>query len=472
MVTYKSSPSTSVSGFFGIVLNWHSNLTVIFLAVLSFVWITGCSREESAEEETRDSSTESEVGVAAEVFSVAPKVYEASAEQLLSARLPESESSEGWIRLFDGFTLFGWEIEGAADWSVSDQAISVTGGKESLLYTSMPWQDYELKLQYQAAASTDSGVFLRTPLQPAGSGVDCYEINLADQDKEFPTGSVVDRKKADGSSNVADPNNPWRSVTIKAVGGAVTVSINDEIVCEYSDDLPFPAGRIGLQFKQGEIQFREIKLRPFGAVDLIDEQLSSWKRYPDMPGTFTYDEGSIHVQGGRTQLESNDSFGDFILLTQYKLPTAKINSGIFFRCIPGDEMMGYECQLSNETVGNNRLSPADCGAGGIFRRQDARIVAGEVDEWSSLLLSASGPSMAAWINGVQVSNWYDDREENENPRRGLRTLPGTLMIQGHDPGTDARLRGLEIISLDPVTQNEAGANEAGDDVSPEPPAEE
>ncbi len=111
-------------------------------------------------------------------------------------------------------------------------------------------------------------------------------------------------------------------------------------------------------------------------------------------------------------------------------------------------MMGYECQLSNQMQDGNPLAPADCGTGGIFRRQNARIVAGDVDQWATVVLAVNGASMAAWVNGIQVSDWFDDRQPEENPRRGLRIEPGTIMIQGHDPQTDALLKQIQIISLD------------------------
>ena len=168
-----------------------------------------------------------------------------------------------------------------------------------------------------------------------------------------------------------------------------------------------------------------------------------------MPGEFSVTEdGNLRVKGGRTQLESKRSFGDFVLLAEYKLPLAEMNSGIFFRCIPGDVMMGYECQLSNELKDGDPLTPADCGTGGIFRRQDARVVAGETDKFATVVLVAHGPAMAAWVNGVQVSDWFDDRKSDENPRRGLRLDAGTLMIQGHDPGTDALIKQFSVADLD------------------------
>ncbi len=187
---------------------------------------------------------------------------------------------------------------------------------------------------------------------------------------------------------------------------------------------------------------------PLGLNSLLDEQLTQWTKYPEMPGEFSVtEEGYLRVKGGRTQLESKQSFDDFVLLAEYKPPLDEMNSGIFFRCIPGDVMMGYECQLSNEIKDGDRLKPADCGTGGIFRRQDARVVAGETDKFATVVVVANGPSIAAWVNGVQVSDWYDDRKSDENPRRGLRLKQGTFMIQGHDPGTDALFKQFNVATV-------------------------
>jgi hypothetical protein len=377
-----------------------------------------------------------------------PQSYEASADELLAVRLSPDEASQGWIRLFDGHTLYGWEIAGAANWRIEDGSIVVDSGDQCLLCTSLPWQDYELTLEFKAGEKTNSGVFLRTPLDPEDPAIDCYEVNIAPDDNPFPTASIVKRKKVDDSES-AQTFGKWRTMKMHLEGQQLQVSVDDKLVCDYSDPIGLSAGRIGLQHNSGRIEFRNIRLRPLGLKSLIDADLSRWEKYPEMPGEFTTtDEGWLHVKGGKTQLESKDVYDDFVLLAEYKLPKADMNSGIFFRCIPGDEMMGYECQLSNEMNDGNPVAPTDCGTGGIFRRQDARIVAGEVDKWATVVLVAYKQMMAAWVNGVQVSNWFDDRKPHENPRKGLRLDPGTIMIQGHDPETDALLKQIRISKID------------------------
>jgi len=381
--------------------------------------------------------------------SPSPEV-EVTAEQLLAARLPEAEVAEGWIRLFDGHTLFGWQIAGDANWRVEDGSIVVDQGDACLLCTSVPWKNFELVLEYKADIDTNSGVFLRTPLNPENPAEDCYEVNIAPADNPFPTGGIVKRKKA--SEFTAAPDE-WHSMKMVMNGKRLQVSVDGADVCDYTDEISVPEGRIGLQHNSGRIELRNIRLRPLGLQSLLDEELTQWTKYPEMPGEFTVtDEGNLRVKGGRTQLESKQSFDDFVLLAEYKLPLDEMNSGIFFRCIPGDEMMGYECQLSNEIKDGDPLTPADCGTGGIFRRQDARVVAGETGEFATVVLVAHGPSIAAWVNGIQVSDWYDDRKSDENPRRGLRIKPGTFMIQGHDPGTDALIKQFNIATVNETNE--------------------
>jgi hypothetical protein len=226
------------------------------------------------------------------------------------------------------------------------------------------------------------------------------------------------------------------------------VSLDGTVVTDYTDSLDLKIGRIGLQHNSGRVAFRDVRLKPLGMSPMLDQELSQWTRYPQMSGSFSMEPSDVlAVNGGKTQLESKGAYGDFVLLTDYKTAAAKTNSGIFFRCIPGDEMMGYECQVNNEMENDNPLTPADCGAGGIFRRQDARFIAGHVDDWSSLLLVAYGPRMSAWVNGIQVSDFIDTRALDNNPRKGQRLAPGTLMIQGHDATTKAWFRGLSIKEL-------------------------
>lgn len=421
------------------------------LSVGLFVGTVGCGSKRtetptSGLADTGDRTADATAPDSAAADSAIGGEVELDATKLLAARLPLEETSQGWVRLFDGETLFGWEIASATDWRVEDGAILVEGGEVGLLCTSVPWNDFELRMEIRADAATNSGIFLRTPLVPTDPEIDCYEVNIAPPDNPFPTGSVVKRVRAD-QDPVLDPDS-WHLYEISLVGDRLRVQIDGVEVCEYVDPQPLGPGRIGLQHNQGRVEFRDIRVRPLGIRPLLTPDLEQWTFYPEMDGEFRItDDGLLRVTGGRGQLESTSQHADFVLLAEAKTASEKLNSGIFFRCIPGETMNGYECQINHEMIDGDPLRPADCGTGGIFRRQDARIVAAEDGEWFTMLLVAHGPQMAAWVNGLQVTDWRDTRPPAENPRQGQRLKAGTLMIQAHDPTTDLVFRGIGIVDF-------------------------
>lgn len=359
--------------------------------------------------------------------------------------LTADELAEGWLLLFDGQTDYGWEKGSEANWEVADGVIRVSSGKPGLLCTTTEFADYELKVDFRSPANTNSGIFLRTPLNPKDPQSDCYELNIAPQDNPFPTGSFVARQKA----KAVTPSDDWQTFTVSAVGGEFNVKLNGEDVLRYIDKSPIVKGRIGLQLNSGQVEFRNIKLKPLGMKSMFNgKNLTGWKTDGQMESRFTVTkEGEINVKNGRGQLETTESYGDFVMQLECYVNGKELNSGIFFRCIPGDVMMGYECQIQNGFKNGDRRQPVDCGTGGIFRRQNARLVIPDDFEWFRMTIVAVGPHFSTWVNGIQVADWTDDRKADENPRRGLRLEPGTIMIQGHDPTTDLSFRNLQITEL-------------------------
>ncbi|GAB6166121.1 DUF1080 domain-containing protein [Thermostilla marina] len=371
-----------------------------------------------------------------------------------SNSLSAEEIADGWILLFDGETLFGWKNTGDADWRVEGGVLKASSGKPGWLYTTSRFGDFVLSVDFRMPENGNSGVFLRTIPEPVDVTKDCYEVNIAlPEENDYPTGSLVQRQKADGSCDLTK----WHNFEIRAVGGDFVVKLDGEIAAQYTDPEPIPAGHIGLQFRQGEIQFCNIKLKPLGMRPLFDgKTLDGWKQYPEMPSRFTVSqEGWLHVEDGRGQLETEEQFGDFIFRTDVRVNGDDLNSGIFFRCIPGEQMNGYECQIHNGFENGDRTQPKDCGTGGFFRRQNARRIVADDHEWFTLTLLADGPHMAAWVNGFQVSDWIDTRSPDPNPRKGLRLEPGTIMIQGHDPTTNLDFRNIQISELEIPSSNTA-----------------
>lgn len=370
-------------------------------------------------------------------------------ESIVGLQLEPARLSEGWIRLFDGQTLTGWEAAGKANWSVKDGTIEVSEGDVGLLVTTSRWQNYELQFEFQSDTETNSGVFLRTPSRPTNPAIDCYEWNIAPVSNPFPTGSLVGRKRVEANHEITSDPQRWYNAKLRLCEGEVTVWIDDKEVLKYVDTKPLGPGHIGLQHNKGRAAFRNIQIRPLDLPSLIPlKNFEDWITSQTGEAKFErLEQGALRIEGGKGQIETKQHYGDFVLQLEGVLDHDKSNSGLFFRCIPNEPLNGYECQLHQGFLEGDRTKPADGGLGGIFRRQSARIVLGEPLKPFFVTVVAQGPHIATWVNGVPIADFTDTRKEDPNPRKGLRLAPGSIMFQGHDPGTKITINSLKIQRL-------------------------
>lgn len=432
-------------------------LLTLTLFAVSFLQITGCDSGESADSNYANNSNSSE----SQNTPVTPTTPDAQTteqptEQPIIIEMPTAaapeplpittdELDEGWIQLFDGATLFGWQAATQANWQVTDGAITVSDGDAGLLYTTTEFTNYTLHLEFRSDAETNSGIFLRTSGTPSDPAKDCYEFNIAPLDNPFPTGSLVARKRVTPQVE----STQWHTVQITVLDDQISALLDGNLVLDYQDSTPLGKGHIGLQLNSGAVAFRNIRLQPLALTTIFNgKDLTGWVEYPDMESDFSVTtDGFLNVKNGKGQLETEGHYANFVLQLECISHLERLNSGIFFRCIPGDEMMGYESQIQNGMQGDDPTVPEDCGTGGIFRRQDARRIVAQDQQWFHKTIIACDNHIAVWVNGYQVTDWTDTRKSDENPRRGLRTAAGSIMIQGHDPTTDLSFRNLRISEM-------------------------
>ncbi|MCA9033256.1 MAG: DUF1080 domain-containing protein, partial [Planctomycetaceae bacterium] len=131
--------------------------------------------------------------------------------------LAAEEQQAGWLTLFDGHSLFGWESNNEeVNWHVADGAITADSGPTGLLVTHVPFADYELRVQFRMEAAGNSGVFLRTTKQPKEVTADCYELNIVDDHPSgFLTGSFVGRQKTEAPIS---GSGDWKTFRVLAQG--------------------------------------------------------------------------------------------------------------------------------------------------------------------------------------------------------------------------------------------------------------
>lgn len=424
------------------------SLSGICLATICLTLMQGCRSETSspspqAEPAAAPAETSPDVAQADEQPDPPVPPYENP--------LSPEQIDAGWISLFDGHTLFGWETNNSEiDWSVADGAITASSGPIGLLTTHVPFADFELACEFRMEAGGNSGVFLRTIADPSDVLTDCYELNIADEHPDgFTTGAIV------GHARTAEPiagSGDWKTLHVRAEGNRFVVTLDGAGVLDYTDESAArSSGLIGLQKNAGQIEFRNIILHPLGLSELFNGQdTSGWRVVPGSKSEFSVTDGTIHVTNGAGFLETEPTFGDFVFQCDAQTHGDNLNSGFFFRAMPGTEEApsnGYEVQIDNSTEDGDPTKPANAGTGAIFRRTTARRVVSSDHEWCTITLIASGNRMMTWVNGYCVSDWADDRKPDENPRCGRRDAAGHISLQGHDETTDVSFRNLRAVEL-------------------------
>lgn len=361
------------------------------------------------------------------------------------------EAADGWIQLFDGETTFGWESRGDARWRVDDGTLTPERGSGGgFLATRTTFADFELRVEYWIDDVANSGVFLRCPDAGPITAANAYEVNIFDAHAEWPTGSIneVGRRVGEGRTS-----GRWNRFDVRAEGSRLAVRLNGATVLEAEDDR-HARGVVALQTLTGEgvVRFRNVQLRPLGLKSLFNgRDLTGWHAVPGRRSVYSVTpEGWLNVKDGNGDLQTEARFGDFILQMQGISHGQHLNSGVFFRAIPGQFWQGYESQIRNQWEGGDRARPVDFGTGGIYRRQPARRVVSDDGIWFTKTIVAHGRHLAVWVDGYPVSDWTDARPAHENPREGFRAEPGVISLQGHDPTTDLSFRAIRAVELPPL----------------------
>ena len=174
--------------------------------------------------------------------------------------LTPQEAIEGWKLLFDGKSLNGWEIHGAANWLVKDAALACPANAASWLGTVDTYSDFRLRLEFRVPEKANSGVFLRSQKDshPASSG---YELQIWDyRTGGFNTGSLVNAIEATPNKIVPDQ---WNLFEVTAQGDHFLIVHNGQLVLD-GHDSKHASGVIGLQCNadHNPVEFRNIRLLP------------------------------------------------------------------------------------------------------------------------------------------------------------------------------------------------------------------
>ena len=138
----------------------------------------------------------------------------------------------GWVTLLDGSnpkTLDNWERSGGdANWRIVDGAVQADKGAEkasSHLVSKNSYKDFQIRAEFWADHTTNSGVFIRIQDPKSIGAKNSYEVNIYDQSPNagFGTGGVPNFAKADPNLKAGGR---WNTYLITAKGSNITAVLN------------------------------------------------------------------------------------------------------------------------------------------------------------------------------------------------------------------------------------------------------
>ena len=205
----------------------------------------------------------------------------------------DKASRDGWINLFDGKTLQGWEQHGGkAEYRVEDGAVvgkTVLNTPNSFLCTAKQYGDFILELEFKVAADMNSGVQFRSEVfdketevtidgkvkKIPADRVHGYQYEIDPSSRAWSAG-VYDEGRRGWLSDLKDKpeaqkafkQGEWNKARIECQGDHIQTWINGVKAADFKDSMT-PKGFIALQVhgigkgKQPgeEVRWRNIRLK-------------------------------------------------------------------------------------------------------------------------------------------------------------------------------------------------------------------
>lgn len=154
----------------------------------------------------------------------------------LASPLLGAGSEEGFVSLFDGKTLDGWQ-GGKDGYEIVEGAIVCKEKGGGNLYTSKEYADFHLKFEFKLTPGANNGIGIRTPLQgdPAYVGM---EIQVLDDSSDRYKGLKDYQHHGSVYGVVAaktgrlKPVGEWNSEEIILQGKQIKVILNGETIVD------------------------------------------------------------------------------------------------------------------------------------------------------------------------------------------------------------------------------------------------
>ncbi len=180
------------------------------------------------------------------------------------AVMPGAASQEaGWITLFDGKDLDGWDQLGGSNWHVADGAIvadMMADKKEAgYLVTNKSYKNFAVRVEFMSSDDANSGIYFRCLDPKKITDRTCYEANIFDQrpDPSYGTGAITRYVEV---NPMPKAGGKWNTYEVTAKGRDITVVLNGQTTAKMNNGM-FDEGPIALQHGAGAIKFRKVEVK-------------------------------------------------------------------------------------------------------------------------------------------------------------------------------------------------------------------
>jgi hypothetical protein len=218
------------------------------------------------------------LAIAQQPDSAAASDNQAAAEKP-SAKAEKFEVEKGFVSLFDGRLLTGWEGNGA--WFRVEDGAIVGGTVEEriphnyFLCTTRTFGDFELRLQVKTVgAGANGGIQFRSRRVPNSEEVEGYQADVGGVGDRSVWGGLYDESRRRKFLVEADrtiieslvKQDDWNDYRIRCIGPKIELFVNGNQTVDYTEeDKSIPqSGIIGVQIHSGppaEVWYRNLRIK-------------------------------------------------------------------------------------------------------------------------------------------------------------------------------------------------------------------
>jgi len=251
---------------------------------------------------------------------------------------------DGWVSLFEGALVKGWEISDSSSWGLSDGLLR---GSSGTILNRWCWVDFELQIKYRG----EGRLLLRVGSDQTGHiGFEQpgYEFDLISGEFKAAPGEPL--AKASSSRQ----RDKWNTLVVSASQGVFSFSSDEKQLLEVPDKSSPLKGRIGFVTGDGlDIQY--VRVRPLDNSEKANIPAENYYCYV-CHGNFEYDDPfvEVHEEAGVLCSECHGPSLDHRSDEDNVVPPDVLyrRPQVDFKCLECHERHGEEGSSAGEVIKN------------------------------------------------------------------------------------------------------------------------